>query len=459
MDEDSSALAIQLQIQDSQELPAQINGKGKRKAEEMSDEQLAFSLYQNDLKRRATIIGDRTLTKSITRACRIDEAIITTVQTQEQVATSDLESACRLGGICQPAPIAPSKQTSTPEAAGDEAMNNPSANSVELPVSAPRVEPRNPTPDIDEHNCESSSQDASRTISADTRRQCIACQEQIARDSIVCAPCTHEYCRSCLIMLFRAALTDEALFPLRCCRQLITPLLDEVRPLIPQDLVCEYEKKKVEFETLDRTYCDDQRCMAFILPGDGENERVKCEECGKETCVMCKAAAHEGDCLDDMALQQVLDMAEENGWQRCTACGRIVELDFGCNHITYVLRICSLREIPLTFSRCCCGAEFCYDCGEEWKTCDCPQWHEPRLYAREEQAVAEQQPEADADYMEIQDDEAAILNLQNECPHHEWNLACGEYRCEECFELMHRFIHYCDECNLLVCRQCLLDMP
>jgi hypothetical protein len=36
----------------------------------------------------------------------------------------------------------------------------------------------------------------------------------------------------------------------------------------------------------------------------------------------------------------------------------------------------------LTLSRCPCGAQFCYICGLRWKTCECPQWEEPRLYAR-----------------------------------------------------------------------------
>ena len=50
----------------------------------------------------------------------------------------------------------------------------------------------------------------------------------------------------------------------------------------------------------------------------------------------CKAAAHKGDCPEDKAVQQVLDLAKKR-WQRYRACLRTVELNFGCNHITYVL--------------------------------------------------------------------------------------------------------------------------
>ncbi|KAN0108496.1 hypothetical protein V8E51_008238 [Hyaloscypha variabilis] len=53
-------------------------------------------------------------------------------------------------------------------------------------------------------------------------------------------------------------------------------------------------------------------------------------------------------------------MAQEKKWKRCK-CGDMIELTQGCNHM-----------------RCRCGREFCYLCGEPWRTCDCPQ-SGPRL--------------------------------------------------------------------------------
>jgi hypothetical protein len=35
-------------------------------------------------------------------------------------------------------------------------------------------------------------------------------------------------------------------------------------------------------------------------------------------------------------LQQLLEFANANEWQRCYSCKTIVELDTGCNHMTYV---------------------------------------------------------------------------------------------------------------------------
>ncbi|OQE07785.1 hypothetical protein PENVUL_c012G01243 [Penicillium vulpinum] len=36
---------------------------------------------------------------------------------------------------------------------------------------------------------------------------------------------------------------------------------------------------------------------------------------------------------------------------------------------------------------CRCGAQFCYNCGQQWKNCECEQWDEHRLLARAYQIV------------------------------------------------------------------------
>jgi hypothetical protein len=107
--------------------------------------------------------------------------------------------------------------------------------------------------------------------------------------------------------------------------------------MLAEDLVRAYEEKKVEFGTEDRVYCADPVCSAFIHVKGVGTEKATCMKCGKVTCVMCKAAAHVGDCPKDTAMQHLLATAKEEGWQRCRACRRVVELDTGCNHITYVL--------------------------------------------------------------------------------------------------------------------------
>lgn len=36
-------------------------------------------------------------------------------------------------------------------------------------------------------------------------------------------------------------------------------------------------------------------------------------------------------------MQHLLALVKENGWQRCYACWRLVELVHGCNHMTWVV--------------------------------------------------------------------------------------------------------------------------
>jgi hypothetical protein len=75
------------------------------------------------------------------------------------------------------------------------------------------------------------------------------------------------------------------------------------------------------------------------------------------TCTSCESMSHAGPCSrePDEATQQTLRLASEQGWQMCQECGRVVDLiPGGCNHMT-----------------CLCGYQFCYVCGERWRTCQC----------------------------------------------------------------------------------------
>ena len=146
-------------------------------------------------------------------------------------------------------------------------------------------------------------------------------------------PCRHEYCRECLDGLFEASMTDESLFPPRCCRQPIP--VASVRLFLKLELVQEFARKTIEFGTPNRTYCHSPTCSTFIHPRNIDGESAYCDQCGRHTCVTCKAAGHTGDCPHDTALQQVLETAQDMGWQRCYSCRSVVELEHGCNHMTY----------------------------------------------------------------------------------------------------------------------------
>ncbi|KAI1170847.1 hypothetical protein F4777DRAFT_92073 [Nemania sp. FL0916] len=204
-------------------------------------------------------------------------------------------------------------------------------------------------------------------------RPCEACLEQKHPSELCRAPCQHEYCGQCLSSLFRCAMTDESLFPPQCCKQPIP--LDKSRSFLDPNLVEPFQQKALEFSTPNRTYCHNTNCAAFIPPANCSYTTATCGKCRKQTCTTCKGASHDRDCPSDEQLQQALQLARQEGWQRCQNCSTMVELNFGCNHIT-----------------CRCGHHFCYVCGAKWKTCACSHWDEHRLY---EQRANYQQRQAE----------------------------------------------------------------
>lgn len=133
-------------------------------------------------------------------------------------------------------------------------------------------------------------------------------------------------------------MNDESLFLPRCCGQ---PIMTSIaRIFLKSDLIKDYEKKKIEFETPNRTYRYYSWCSAFIATSNIEDEVASCSDCGRTTCINCKERAHTGDCPNDPSLHLLLETARENGWQRCYSCWRMVELDHGCNHMTFVPSPC-----------------------------------------------------------------------------------------------------------------------
>ncbi|OQN95443.1 hypothetical protein B0A48_18551 [Cryoendolithus antarcticus] len=102
---------------------------------------------------------------------------------------------------------------------------------------------------------------------------CVACGNTKDFFDVARVPCNHEYCRECLASLFRASMTDEALFPPRCDNRQI--LLENVRFFLPVELAKEFEAKAVELGSKNRIYCHDARCSAFIPRPCAKDEQVE----------------------------------------------------------------------------------------------------------------------------------------------------------------------------------------
>ncbi|OAA37868.1 Protein kinase-like domain protein [Metarhizium rileyi] len=168
--------------------------------------------------------------------------------------------------------------------------------------------------------------------------ECTSCGRQES-ESLTESPCGHGYCEQCLLALLDMAMVNESLFPPRCCKVDIP--LDLMSSFLTEEKIQKFQEKTLEFGTPNRTYCHDLKCSAFIPPALLSGRTATCAKCRKRTCVLCKRAKHDKKCRPDTATRDVVRLAQRKGWQRCFSCGRVVELDRGCNHMTKLVRICA----------------------------------------------------------------------------------------------------------------------
>ncbi|KAK2766907.1 hypothetical protein FQN54_006222 [Arachnomyces sp. PD_36] len=345
-DDDSIDLAIQLQLQDAELYESSSKGKGRE--DEESDELLAFRLQAEELENLPMFRADNQMARSMASAVYEDGPLLAEIHSQEQAAERDHGVARQMDDGVDPTDTGELGANVGPHVLDDELLEKLRVLYIsgwedphEYQVG---VEPRS----SNEAQVESSAAGSNRVFDPSTiNRRCEACREETKFFDVARLSCNHEYCRECLADLFEASMTDESLFPPRCCRQPI--IMAKVRIFLKAELVQTFEKKRIEFETRDKTYCHSPSCSTFITLPNIESEVAVCPECYLRTCAICKKAEHPGDCPEDTALQEVLDAARENGWQRCYQCFRVVELGFGCHHMTFVKKTLGIDIDRLTF--------------------------------------------------------------------------------------------------------------
>ncbi|KAI2624589.1 hypothetical protein GGS26DRAFT_593203 [Hypomontagnella submonticulosa] len=196
-------------------------------------------------------------------------------------------------------------------------------------------------------------------------KPCTACTDMTEPGELVRAPCGHEYCGECLDRLFLIAADDESSFPAKCCGEVLA--IESYKQYLDPYVVQQFQEKAVEYGTSDRTYCHRGDCSTFLAPATYGGSTAYCDNCGEATCILCKGQAHGGECATDPGVDEVIQMAEQEGWRRCVGCGAMIERTEGCQHII-----------------CRCGVQFCYDCGRYWQDCQCPQPPEPDPMEEEE---------------------------------------------------------------------------
>ena len=307
-----------------------IASKGKSRADVVSDSDLAFQLYKLQLESGLSRLSDHRIAQSIAQAVVQDGMLILEHQAEEDLADQDRQYALCLSGQSDgsqshPQGLKVQAQNARAKSKQEKLENSAFTNENQATSSEDAVDP--------DETLESSAWAAKRVKKTAVERPCVACQEAKNLFGLKKLRCGDEYCQSCLEELIRTALTDEAYFPPRCHRQNVDVI--GLRSFIDKELMLEYEEKRVELESTNRLYCHVQTCSAFIPPQSIAIDVGRCPKCSASTCTICKGATHTGDCPQDTALQQVLETASQQGWKRCSACDRLIELSTGCNHITY----------------------------------------------------------------------------------------------------------------------------
>lgn len=335
---------IQVELDDSAALADLV--KGKQHEGVVTDAEFALELYIQEMRACQDILEDRKMAQSIALAVHRDGRMIYESYQQEDQIARDRTLAMNPGssGVEAEACSKSKPQVYADELEAEDAwLDDEMLEKIAALYNADVRISNDSSPSLGDENSdpqpESSTWASSRvTNSAPKMGHCVACGDTKDFFEVVRVPCNHEYCRECLESLFRAALKDESLFPPRCDGRPIH--LNQVRFFLPSGLAREFENRREELTSRNRVYCHDPRCSTYIPWPDAiestEGDWLACPQCGKTTCTICKAVAHTGDCPSDTALQQLVDTANRESWQRCFQCHRFVDLEQGCNHMTFV---------------------------------------------------------------------------------------------------------------------------
>eukprot|EP00040_Diaphanoeca_grandis_P027499 m.156649 g.156649 ORF g.156649 m.156649 type:complete len:595 (+) comp31012_c0_seq1:1-1785(+) len=290
---------------------------------------------------------------------------------------------------------------------------------------------------------------------------CATCME--ASEDTTALPCGHNICKFDLQELVKVSLTDASLLPLKCCKQGIPCSLisSTVSPL----MASKYAERCMDVSPVERMYCQNPVCSAFInlepFAGTGLRE-IECPTCGKDLCIQCKTRAHPHVTCETWAATNeaerdatLFDLAKQEGWATCFNCNTLVELHFGCNHMT-----------------CRCKAEFCYQCGCKWKTCGCDAFVEQNLLLTENRDLQLEEGRLGRPLEEVEVErvrEAVRVRVDRhiqfeadteECEHedrylHEYSSTKGSRRCDNCDHPTPSYAYKCTEgCHARFCKVC-----
>lgn len=316
--------------------------KGKAPSSEpIPDNQLAFQELEKLLEvlpaELEQLAQDHVLASSIARAVQTDDKAIRAVLEEETQAQRDRQVALRLSGGAAPIATKPKDHTKQDDSLLPEselAKLNAAFSKLDIPDFDFPEDDGAPGPSVPYKDRQKQLADHFAT----KKTECELCTEETFEHHIFTCPCDDRYCKTCIAQLFLNATKDESFFPPRCCKQPLPTekVLDPTNGFLSQDQIDAFRASAEEFTTKDRVYCHNVECGKFVSPRNvRDGNRAVCEGCGKVTCAICKKEAHTGfDCPEDNSLKELQAVAAASGWRACGGCKRMVELTFGCDHIT-----------------------------------------------------------------------------------------------------------------------------
>jgi len=209
-------------------------------------------------------------------------------------------------------------------------------------------------------------------------------------------PCKHTFCGACLAQaIYRnlnvpfdpstygtklhttppAPLGGKINFPMGCPSCQVKPgeqmveLGDMLAKLVLGEGNMDEWQHARYVSTLDIIYCPHKGCnqpfdandvAPALVQASYAEELAQCPVCKNSLCRKCKVVWHDKlTCEEYQALPvherapedlQLLELARQEKWRRCPKCNAMVELKYGCNHIT-----------------CTCKHHFCYTCGADFE--------------------------------------------------------------------------------------------
>lgn len=194
-----------------------------------------------------------------------------------------------------------------------------------------------------------------RLAKATKKETCVICFEDIDSDLMFYVDrCGHRFCFNCVKQHIEVKLLDGTIpnCPQHRCKSQL-PIDRCVKLLTPKLLLMWKQRIKEDSTPLtERVYCPYPNCSYLMSETETETElfsfygsgQRRCLKCGGSFCVYCKVPWHSTlSCTDYKKLHpdpqneadvKLKSLANLEGWRQCGKCQHMVELSYGCNHIS-----------------------------------------------------------------------------------------------------------------------------